>query len=271
MTMRFFDTHCHLGDVKLKARAQELLQNAAAAGVEELCVICADSQNIREFDTFIPELRHLAQESDLQIKINRTAGLHPHEAQHWNLDIEKHIEQQLRMDAIAVGETGLDYHYNFSEADQQKKVFSRHIDWSCEFQKPLVIHCREAAKDVLHLLDRQDVKTHNRPGILHCFTENLEVARELVKRNFMISFSGIVTFNNAAALREVAAWVPTEHLLIETDAPYLAPMPLRGKMNEPAFVKHTFDFVCQLRKADPETFAEQLWQNSQRIYHGTTI
>jgi len=263
--MRYFDTHCHLGDEKIKPRVGEVLKNAETAGVEALCVICADPQNIEEFEAYIPSLRELASKEGLKIAIHNTSGLHPHEAQHWSSEIEESIERQLK-GAVAVGETGLDYHYNFSEPAQQKKVFTRHIDWACEKTLPLVIHCREAADDILQLMDRADLLAHPRPGILHCFTESKEVARELLDRNFMISFSGIVTFKNAESLREVASFVPKDRLLIETDSPYLAPNPFRGRPNEPAYVKHTFDLICDLRKEQPEGLAEQLWKNSQHIY-----
>jgi TatD DNase family protein len=261
--MKLFDTHCHLGDEKIRPIVKDILENAQQKNIQGLCVICADPENIRSFDSYLPELRLLAP----QIQILRSAGLHPHEAQHWSSELEALIENQLKSDAVAVGETGLDYHYNFSEPPQQKKVFERHIDWACEFQKPLVIHCREAASDVLKQLDRRDIRDQERPGILHCFTESKDVARQLLDQNFMISFSGIVTFNNAHDLREVAAYVPDDRLLIETDSPYLAPKPFRGRPNEPAYLEHTFQQMCELRKAEPQKLAALLWKNSHFIYN----
>jgi len=260
--MRFFDTHCHLGDEKLKDGVAPLLERAEAAGVQALCVISADPENIASFDAFVPQIRAL----NPRIRIYRTAGLHPHEARHWNPKIEATLRTQLTNDAVAVGETGLDYHYDFSDRTQQQQVFEKHIDWACEFQKPLVIHCREAAPDILKALTREDLRQHPRPGILHCFTETRAEARELLDLGFMISFSGIVTFNNATEIREVARFVPIDRLLVETDSPYLAPKPQRGRSNEPAFVAHTFAFVAELRGEDPERLAEQVWLNSCRVY-----
>ena len=262
MSMALFDTHCHLGDEKFEGQHAKILEQAQNAGVNELTVICADPGNIKNFDTFIPKLRSLND----SIVIHRTAGLHPHEADHYSPELEEILVKQLEADAIAVGETGLDYHYDFSDRAQQRKVFAQHIDWSCQFQKPLVIHCREAAEDVLELLDRQELKTHPRPGILHCFTENLDTARRLLDMNFYISFSGILTFKNAGDLREVAQFVPLNRLLIETDSPYLAPIPHRGKANQPAYVKHVYELICTLRPESPEEIREQLWKNSHEVF-----
>jgi TatD DNase family protein len=260
--MKLFDTHCHLGDEKLKDASGPLLERAHASGVAALCVISADPDNIAAFDTFVPELRALG----TPVRIYRSAGLHPHEAKHWSPEIEKTLTRQLSADAVAVGETGLDYHYNLSTPQEQKPVFERHIEWACEFQKPLVIHCREAAHDILASLDRKDIKQHPRPGILHCFTETRTEARQLLDLGFMISFSGIVTFNNADEIREVAKFIPRDRLLVETDSPYLAPKPKRGRSNEPAFVAHTFDFIAELRGENREEFAEQVWLNSCQTY-----
>jgi TatD DNase family protein len=260
--MRLFDTHCHLGDEKLKPDVAALLERAHAAQVAALCVISADPGNIAAFDAYLPEIRKLAPAP----RIYRSAGLHPHSAEHWSPEIETTIRRQLAGDAVAVGETGLDYHYDFSPREQQKMVFERHIDWACEFQKPLVIHCREAADDVLAALRRAELKKHPRPGILHCFTETRAEAKELLDLNFVISFSGIITFNNADEIREVAKWLPSDRILVETDSPYLAPKPKRGRTNEPAYVAHTLEFVAELRGEKLEDFAEQVWKNSCRVY-----
>ncbi len=260
--MRLFDTHCHLGDVKLKPQVGEILARAHAASVQAVCVICADPTNIRSFDTDIPAMRALQP----SMQILRSAGLHPHEAKHWCPELESLIEAQLKNDASGVGETGLDYHYSFSTPEQQQLVFNKHIDWACEFKKPLIIHCREAISDVLKALDRDDVRRLERPGILHCFTEDRAAARELLDRGFMISFSGIVTFNNAEEIRAVAKMVPDDRLLIETDAPYLAPKPHRGKLNEPAFVSDTANFVAELRSTTPDALAEITWTNACHIF-----
>lgn len=262
-TPRIFDTHCHLADEKLVDRTAELFDSAAEAGVKALTIISADVGNVRAFPELIPQLQEQARG---KVDVYSSAGLHPHEADHFSEALAELICEGLKGDAVAVGETGLDYHYDFSDREQQKSVFTKHIDWSVEYEKPLVIHCREAAKDVLSLLNRSDVKSKKNPGILHCFTEDMDTAKSLLDMNFYISFSGIVTFNNADSLREVAKFVPLDRLLIETDSPYLAPKPKRGKQNEPSYLRHIFDFICELRTEDKEELAEALWKNSQEVF-----
>lgn len=265
-TPRIFDTHCHLADEKLINQTPELFEAAAESGIAALTIISADVENIRIFPELIPQLKKQASELSSKISVYHSSGLHPHEADHFSEAIAELIRSELTGDAVAVGETGLDYHYDFSDRDQQKKVFSQHIDWSVEFAKPLVIHCREAAKDMLALLDRADIQKKDRPGILHCFTEDMDTAKSLLDMGFYISFSGIVTFNNADSLREVARYVPSDRLLIETDSPYLAPKPKRGKQNQPAFLKHIFEFVSELRSEPRDALAEILWKNSNEVF-----
>lgn len=265
-TLRIFDTHCHLADEKLIDHTAELFKSAAESGIEALTIISADVQNVRSFPELIPQLKKQALEISPKLSVYHSSGLHPHEADHFSEALAELICAELKGDAVAVGETGLDYHYDFSDRTQQKKVFTQHIDWSAEFDKPLVIHCREAAADMLTLLDRSDIKAKDRPGILHCFTEDMTTAKSLLDLGFYISFSGIVTFNNADSLREVARHVPLDRLLIETDSPYLAPKPNRGKQNQPAFLKHIFDFVSELRSESREELAEALWKNSEEVF-----
>jgi TatD DNase family protein len=256
-----FDTHCHLADAKLLNQASELGARAVAAGLGGLCVIMADTDNL---ETVSATGRRL-QAAHPHAKIAWTAGIHPHEAKTLSSDVQARV-RALALEARAIGETGLDFHYNFSEPDEQHAAFDWHIDLACELQKPLVIHCREAKTQIYKHLDRHDVRTHARPGILHCFTEDWDFAKQVLDLGFMVSFSGILTFPKAEALREVARQVPLDRLLIETDSPYLAPKPHRGKSNEPSFVTCVFECLKELRTESEETLREALWRNSLAIY-----
>ncbi len=261
--MRFFDTHCHLAGEELLPTSEELASRAEAASVRGLAIISADLASLRAAPTLSRQLRasHPAQ------RIVYSAGLHPHEVEPLGPEAWAEWERLVREpDAVAVGETGLDYYYDHSDRASQRAAFDRHIEMACELAKPLVIHCRNAADDVLSLLDRPAIRRHPNPGILHCFTENAEVADRLLDLGFHISFSGIVSFRNAEDLRAVAKRVPSERLLIETDSPWLAPIPHRGKRNEPAFVPAVFEVLRGIRDEAPEALAEILWRNSCRVF-----
>jgi TatD DNase family protein len=260
--MKFFDTHCHLGGEELKSSALELAERAKSSGVMGLALIAADQQSLHEVDRLKVQI---AQKNPDMIVLS-TSGIHPHDAKNLDDDLWNHVRHYASGPASAIGETGLDYHYNFSDKKTQIDVFEKHIDLACELRKPLVIHCREAKDDVYRMLNRSSMMNHPMPGILHCFTEDLAFAKKILDLNMYISFSGIVSFKGATALREVAEYVPMDRLLIETDAPYLAPVPYRGKVNEPAFVKNVFDTVVSLKKLDPLEFANKLWHNSCTIY-----
>ena len=259
--MKLFDTHCHLAHAELRAQAATLAERAQAGGLGGLAIIAADEASLEETPRVVSELRA----SFPALRIVGTAGIHPHDAKHIDENlwarVVAHAEQ-----ASAIGETGLDYHYGFSGPSVQRDYFARHIDLACQLRKPLVIHCRNAAADVLELLDTPAVRNHPNPGILHCFTEDATMAEKLIALGFYISFSGILTFKNAEPLRQIAARLPVERLLIETDSPWLAPIPHRGKTNEPAYVARTFDCLASLRSESPDALAQALWENSCRVY-----
>lgn len=246
----------------MQPEAAVYVERALAAGVAGMAIISADRASL------VPA-RDLAQKLAAQFpnaKILSTAGIHPHDAR----DMDDALWQEVRncaQSARAIGETGLDYHYNHSDPTLQKEIFARHISLACESVKPLVIHCREAADDILQMLsESSELKRHPNPGILHCFSEDLTVAKRLLDLNFYISFSGILTFKNADRLRGVAAHVPLERILIETDSPWLAPLPYRGKPNEPAYVTKVFEGLCSVRSESPELIRETLWRNSCQVY-----
>ncbi len=262
--MKVFDTHCHLANKELLEQAPELAQKALAAGVAGMALIAADEFSLRQCLPLQEKL--LSQFPSLKVAVS--LGLHPHEAEVIDETLWEEV-LALAPQAQAIGETGLDYFYEHSSKDTQKDFFKRHIELALREKKPLVIHCRNAATDVIETLEdyRSELLTHPRPGILHCFTETKEVARKLLDLNFMISFSGIMTFKNAEGLREAAAYVPLDKVLIETDSPWLAPVPQRGKKNEPAFVVHVFQELQRIKGVDAAFLQDALWKNSCHIFN----
>jgi TatD DNase family protein len=250
----YVDSHCHLALV-LRPEADEALERAREAGVVGFMVPAT------RLDDAIPAVELAERHSDVWA----AAGFHPHEAK----DFDDAAEAQLIALAAArrihaVGEIGLDYHYDHSPRDAQKRAFLRQVAIAREYGLPVIIHNRESTDDLLELLGRDEVK--GVPGVLHSFTESLEVAEELIARGFYISFSGIVTFRNAEALREVARSIPLESLLIETDTPYLAPAPHRGRSNQPAWVVRVAEVIAQSRGIEPEQVGRNATANFEKLF-----
>jgi TatD DNase family protein len=206
-------------------------------------------------ETF-PEVRALAHSHD---NLFASVGVHPNEREGREPTVEELIALADDARVIAIGETGLDYYRSQGDMAWQQERFRRHIRAAKLCGRPLIIHTREAAADTLRIMREEGAGEIG--GVMHCFTESWEVARAALDQNFHISFSGIVTFRNAEALREVAKQVPPDRLLIETDAPYLAPVPFRGKTNEPAFVKHVAECLATLRTTSFEDIAAQTTKN----------
>jgi len=188
-------------------------------------------------------------------------GIHPHDAKESNDEMLEELTALAKKSA-AVGEIGLDYHYNHSPQNVQKAVFSRLISLARDLKKPIVVHTREAAKDTLDILKSEGAREVG--GIIHCFSEDWAFARAAFDLNFDVSFSGIVTFKNATAVHEVATRAPDERIHVETDSPYLAPVPMRGKKCEPAYVTHTAKKIAELRKVPIANLAEILRDNAIR-------
>ena len=233
--MNLVDSHCHIDFPELAADLSGVLARMRTNDVSHaLCV----SVNLEDF----PRVLALAQAHQ---HIFASAGVHP---DHTGAEP---TETQLRAAGsmervVAIGETGLDYYRAADDAlEPQRERFRRHIRVARELKKPLIIHCRQAADDLLRIMDEEGAREVG--GVMHCFTESWDVAARAMELNFRISFSGIVTFRNAAPLREVAARVPLERMLVETDSPYLAPVPYRGKTNEPSYVRHVAAAIAELR------------------------
>jgi TatD DNase family protein len=256
-----FDTHCHLGSPEWLSESATLMSRAYQGGVGALCLISTNWETIQTSEALS---RH---SGEALPQLFWSAGLHPHEAKDDSPEFRSKLETAARR-AHAIGETGLDFHYNFSERKVQHESLDFHIELACQLQKPLVLHCREAATELVAQLKAHGaLQSHPRPGIFHCFSENKQVAEDALDLGFMISFSGILTFRNADSLREIAKWIPKERILIETDAPFLAPHPHRGKRNEPAFLNSTFAVLSGLRSdLEKPELEKQLWENSLRTF-----
>ncbi|RDE08625.1 TatD family hydrolase [Pelagibacterium lacus] len=250
------DSHCHLDFDVLAGDIDGGLARARANGVTHCVTI---STRIRRFDT----IRAIAETHD---NVFCSVGTHPHNA-HEELDIsvEEIIALSQHPKCVAIGEAGLDYHYDSSPRDAQAQGFRTHIAASRETGLPLVIHARQADDDMIAILE-EEAEQGAFPFVLHCFTSGAELARRGLALGGYISFSGIVTFKNAAEIQEVARAVPADRFLVETDAPYLAPVPHRGRSNEPAFVRHTAEKLAELRGVPFETIAEQSSANFARLF-----
>lgn len=250
----FIDSHCHLDFPDLIERKDEVLARMAANGVDHaLCV----SVTLEAF----PNVLALAHEYP---HLYASVGVHPDNAECEEPDVDRLLALADDPKVIAIGETGLDYYWHKDEPEWQRERFRTHIRASRACGKPLIIHTRSAAVDTIRLMCEEGAEAAG--GVMHCFTETQEVADAALELGFYISFSGIVTFKNAKPLKEVARSVPLERMLIETDAPYLAPVPHRGKTNEPGFVKHVAEEIAALRGVTLETIAEHTSNNFRTLF-----
>jgi TatD DNase family protein len=248
------DTHCHLDGHYFPEGADETLARARSAGVTGF--VCVGVGSLEQTEA---ALALAARRADVWA----TVGVHPHDAASLDAGLEAEL---LRCAAasrvVAIGEIGLDFHYDHSPRERQKEVFRRFIQLARERKLPIVVHTRSAAEDTLQILAEEGARDVG--GLIHCFSEDKAFATRALDLGFDLSFSGIVTFKRALAIQEVAAWVPADRILVETDSPYLAPIPLRGKRCEPAYVLHTARFVAGLRGVPLEELALLTSQNAQR-------
>ena len=231
----FVDSHCHLDRLKQSPESLvETLNFARTRGVEHFLCVCV---SVNDYDSMLETVKDF---NDVSV----SCGVHPlHQDEACSYD--ELLEKASRHEVVAIGETGLDYFYSPESKDVQLQSFIDHIKVANETKKPLIIHTRDAREDTINLL-----KAHKAPqtkGVLHCFTESLEMAEAAMELDFYISISGIVTFNSAQELREVVKAIPLERLLIETDSPWLAPVPHRGKQNQPGYVVEVAEFIAELK------------------------
>ena len=250
------DSHCHLDFPELSAELDEVVARARRAGIGLMITI---GTKLTEFD----RVRAIAERYD---DIYCSVGIHPHEA---GAEPEADAERLARLaehpKVVAIGETGLDYYYDHSPRDAQARSFRAHVGAARITGLPVIVHTRDADDDTARILTEETEKGAY-PGLIHCFTASQLLAEKAVDRGLTISLSGIVTFKSAAALQATAAWVPADRLLVETDAPYLAPIPMRGKRNEPAFVVHTAAKVAALRGISIEDLAATTTANVRRLF-----
>ncbi len=247
--MQIVDSHCHINFSPLAEEMSGVLERAREARVSHmLCV----SVNLEEF----PQVLELAHAHS---HIFASIGVHPCYTDCEEPSVEQLVEIARDPKIVAIGETGLDYFRNEGDLQWQRERFARHIEAAKIAGYPLIIHTREAADDTMMML--KDLDAEKAGGVMHCFAEDWGIAKKALDIGFYISFSGIVTFKSAEKLRDVARKIPLDRMLVETDSPYLAPVPKRGKTNEPSYVRHTAEFLAQLRNLSLEQLAEATTNN----------
>jgi TatD DNase family protein len=250
------DSHCHLDFADFGAEREEVIARARRAGIGAMLTICT---KITEFEA----VRAIAEAHD---DIFCSVGIHPHEAaSEPDTDCARLADLARHPKVVGIGECGLDYYYEHSPCDRQAEVFRAHAAAARESGLPLIVHTRDADRETAAIL-REEAAKGGLHGVIHCFSSGQELADSAIDLGFYISFSGIVTFKKAEALRAVAARVPLDRILVETDAPYLAPVPQRGKRNEPAFVVHTAALVAGLRDMTTEALAQTTTDNFFRLF-----
>lgn len=250
------DSHCHLNFPDYKTDLADVIKRAREAGVGVMQTICTE---VAEFE----EVYAIAEANE---GVFCSVGVHPNDSGKGEIvDSEWLIKQCSRKKVIGIGETGLDYHYETTDRDYQKKSLYQHIIAARETGIPLIIHTRDADSDTAEILSAEVPKGYVR-GVLHCFTSSKELAEKAVKLGFYISLSGIISFKNAAPLHEAVRGVPLDRLLVETDAPFLAPIPFRGKRNEPAHVVHTNRILAQIKGISEAECAKITTENFFRLF-----
>lgn len=250
----YIDSHCHLNFPELSSKLDEVLAHMRENQVTHaLCVSVALDK--------LPEILLLAEQHD---NLYASVGVHP------DHELESEPDQSLLVTlahhpkVVAIGETGLDYYRLQGDLEWQRTRFRTHIRAAIQTDKPLIIHTRSAAADTIKLMHEEEASKVG--GVMHCFTESMEVALAAIEMNFYISFSGIVTFKNAVAIKEVARQIPLDRILIETDSPYLAPVPYRGKLNQPAYVKYVADEIARLRGISTEEVGLASSDNFKKLF-----
>lgn len=266
----YVDSHCHLSFPELQSQLPQIREAMAAAQVDRALCICT---TLEEFD----DVHALAMQ---YANFWASAGVHPDTENLEEPTLEKLLELAARPKVVGIGETGLDYYQmeerkggrSIADLEWQRDRFRTHIRAARQCAKPLIIHTREASDDTVAILkeEGEDGSPGSAGGVFHCFTETAQVARAALDLGFHISFSGILTFKSAADLREVAKFVPDNRLLIETDSPYLAPVPYRGKINNPSYVPYVAKLLGELRGTSPEAIGALTSANFERLFTGVT-
>ena len=252
----FIDSHAHLGDDSLFSEWKEILQRASEAKVDAVINICTNSETL--------ERGLLMQKSSPPIHVVLAAATTPHDVEKEGDSFFKEVEgAALQKKLVAIGETGLDYYYEYSPKETQKKHLVKYFHLAKKLDLPVVFHCRDAFSDLLELAE---VEYQSPKALLHCFTGTLEEAKQVLNQGWGISFSGIVTFKKSAGLRDVIKYAPLESMFIETDSPYLAPQTKRGSRNEPSFVVETARLIADLKGVSIEEVAQKTTHNARSLF-----
>lgn len=252
--MFLVDSHCHIPLIEHEGGAKAIINAAHEQGVNHMLVVAID------LETY-PVILELAEKYDC---ISASVGVHPNA----DCDVEPTEEQLIVLaqneSVVAIGETGLDYFRSQGDREWQRQRFRSHIRAAREVQKPLIIHSRDARDDVIEILKQEQANRIG--GVMHCFVDDWETAEKAIALDFYISFSGIVTFKNAQELKEVAKKLPLDRILVETDSPYLAPVPYRGKQNQPAYTRYVAEHIAELREDSYENIARATTENYFRLF-----
>lgn len=251
------DSHAHIQGKEYAGETEAVIERARAAGVETIIAVggAGDMSSNSEAVALAEQFAN----------VFSTVGMHPHDAKDVGADELETLRRLARHPkVVAIGETGLDYYYNHSPRDVQRSVFGKFIHMAVETQLPIVVHERDAAEEAVELLRSEG--GDNLRGVIHCFTGDYAAARNYLDRGFYLSFTGIVTFKNAGALREVVRRVPLERIFVETDSPYLTPVPYRGKRNEPAYARLVAETIAQVKNLSLEEVAYTTTANVQKLF-----
>jgi len=252
--MKLVDSHCHLDFPDLAVDLDGILARMADNGVERAMCISVN----------LPDLPRVIALAERHPQLWATVGVHPDYEDTPEPSVDELVRLADHPRVLAIGETGLDYFRLTGDLEWQRQRFRTHIRAARQVGKPLVIHTRSASADTLRIMEEEGAAEVG--GVMHCFTESQAVADAAIAMNFVISFSGIVTFKNARDLQAVAQTIPLDCMLVETDSPYLAPVPHRGKTNQPAWVRHVAEFIADLRGVAPEVIAEATTANFERVF-----
>ena len=248
------DTHCHLDYLKLGAK--EVINQSIEAGVEKIITIAVEPKN---FHSVI----NLSQEWP---QVCGSLGVHPHQAKDYSDEVDSTIRQLAKTKKIvAIGEFGLDYHYDHSPRDVQRKVFEKQLQLSVDLNLPIILHTREAEDDTLAIL-KQFEHSLKKSGVLHCYTSNQELAEYALDRGFKLGFNGVITFKAAENVREILRMTPLQQILLETDAPFLAPLPFRGQENAPKYLPWVVKKMSEVKECDPEELLATIYRSTNKLF-----
>ena len=252
------DSHCHLDYSELYDQLDNVVKRAESNQVKYLLTICTTLESFEKIKLIIKKYKN----------IYGTFGIHPHESRKYSYIDSKFILNLIHAykKVIGVGETGLDFYYNHSDKKDQKKSFVEHISAASELNIPLIVHSRNAEKETFEIL-KSEGKNSNLKVLIHCFTGSTAFAKKLIDLNCYISVSGIITFKNSNVLADTVSYIPLEKLLVETDSPYLSPLPYRGKTNEPSYIIHTVEKLSKIKNISKETVITNTTNNFMKLFN----